>query len=246
MSFESLEDNFLKKANEPVKTDVQHDSFKKQTEKESDNKETYEDNLVKKQVIGGLAALFQETIKNSAEQKDGNQDSTVFVATDSIRYGDNFVDATNYVEAKDMPKFMPGDTYNESIKEPELEDGDVHFDQKHSSTNKYNDNLSIEPNVAKETDIHRQSSISKSVNAEQPYTDDEMLSKINEHNEKKLKQFSENTWNSSNVYTTGPQIDTDKVKTTTNNSEPFAESELTKEEYEKSIKTENTNSTNND
>lgn len=236
MSFESLEDNFMKKVNEPVKTDVQQTADMQKTAADSENKETYEDNLTKKQAIGGLAALFQETIKNSNADESSNSDTTVFISTDNIRYGDNFTDPTNYVDEKDIQKFMPGDTYNESIKEPDLDKGEVQFDQKHSPGNKYDDNLSIEPNVAKESDIHRQGSISKSVNADEPYSDEDMLNKIGEHNKKKQKQFSENTWSSDNAYTGTPQIDTNQVITQSTEDTSLGETELSEDEHTSSIR----------
>ncbi len=236
MTFDSLEDNFMKKINEPVKTDVQisADAQKKVAGADEENKETYEEKLVKKQVIGGLAALFQEKIKET--KQDEEESDTVFISTENIKYGDKFVDATNYVSEKDIQKFMPGDVYNDSIKEPQLESGQVEFDQRHSPVNKYDDNLSFEPKIASENDIAPTTSISRSVNAETPYSDEEIAEKLATHNEKKnKKQFSENTWSPVNSYNSGPQISDSQIQNKDDELKTFQETELSREEHEKQI-----------
>lgn len=240
MSFESLEDNFFKKVNEPVKTDVEMkaDAQKKLSETNAEDKETYEENLTKKQVIGGLAALFQEKIK---EKSDTGTDDTIFISTENLKYGDKFVDATNYVSERDIQKFMPGDVYNDSIKEPQLEPDQINFDQRHSPANKYDDKLSFEPQIASESDIGQNTSISRSVNADAPYSDDEIANKLAAHNDKKnKKQFSENIWSPNN---SGPNFG--EGKSEPSDSEVIQnETELTREEYERNLKELQDNSTN--
>lgn len=240
MSFESLEDNFIKKVNEPIKTDVQSNIDAQKNVKGSvEDKETYEENLTKKQVVGGLAALFQEKIKNSNDPDDSRNNDTVFISTENIRYGDQFKDATNYVDEKDIQKFLPGDVYNDSITEPDLNKGDVEIDQRHSPDNRYDDNLSFEPQIASEKDISPQSSISRSVNADAPYSEEEISNKLAEHTEKKQKkQFSENTWSPENSYKSGPQINTQNIADS--ESKPtFQETELSEEAYEANIRESN-------
>jgi hypothetical protein len=232
MSFESLEDNFMKKVNEPVKTDVQKNvDIQKKLSEPTDDKETYEDSLTKKQVLGGLAALFQEKIKE-ASGTETESDDTVFISTENLKYGDKFVDPTNYVSEKDIQKFMPGDVYNDSIKEPDLDEGSVEFDQRHSSLNRYDDNLTFEPSIASENDISPASSISKSVGSESPYSDKEIDDRLASHNEqKKKKQFSENTWSANKAYTVGPQIPEHQTKQDSDST--YVETEISKEEHEK-------------
>lgn len=235
MSFESLEDNFIKKVNEPVKTDVQHNiDMQKRKSESTEDKKTYEDTLTKQAVVGGLAALFQEKLKET-KHSDEDSESTIFIKSDNVNYGDNFKDATNYVSEDDIQTFMPGDVYNDSISEPDLNDGVVEVDQRHSPDNRYDDNLSVEPQVASENDISPRSSISRSVNADSPYSDEEISNKLAEHTKKKQKkQFAENTWNPENSYKTGPQVNTDDVIDMESNTS-FHETELSKEVYNADI-----------
>jgi hypothetical protein len=233
MSFDSLEDNFLKKANDTIKTDVQKEVEFNQKEVSGDEKITYEDDVKKNKVIGGLAALFQKTIKQAKEQENDDSDSTVYMSTDNVKYSDNFIDATNYVSEKDIQRFMPGDIYNDSIKEPELENGKVQIDQRHSPVNKYDDTLEFEPSIASEKDISPQSSISRSLDADTPLTDDDISKKIIEHNNK--KQFAENTWSPNNSYNSGPTF-TEGKSDSTDTDTVSHETELTQEEYERNLK----------
>ena len=242
MTFESLEDNFMKNIKDPVKTDAQQ-AFEnqKQTHEPADDKETYEDKLTKSAVVGGLAALFQETIKASRDVdtkgEDGDEDktsSTVFVSTENVKYGDQFQEPTNYVSEEDIQKFMPGDLYNDSIREPELEEGKVEFDQRHSSDNKYEQNLEFEPTIASEADISPQSSISKSVGADSPHQDESIMERVAEDRAKK-RAFSENTWKPGGEYNVGPTISDAHIQAPTDTTKTFQETELSREEHDASI-----------
>tara|TARA_B100000900_G_C20429649_1_gene654416 strand:- start:42 stop:803 length:762 start_codon:yes stop_codon:yes gene_type:complete len=236
MTFESLEDNFMKNIKEPVKTDAQQ-AFeqKKQASEQSADKETYEDKLNKKAVIGGLAALFQEKVKSLRKEENAEEsDSTVFISTENVKYGDQFQDATNYVSEEDIQQFLPGDVYNDSIKEPDLNEGKVEFDQRHTPGNKYAENLEFEPSIASESDISPQSSISRSIDADNPQEDEHIMEKVAEHRAKK-RAFQENTWKPGNEYNVGPQISDSQVQNKDNESTTFQETELSKEEHEKHI-----------
>jgi hypothetical protein len=239
MTFESLEDNFMKNIKDPVKTDAQR-AFEnqKQTSEQAADKETYEDKLTKSVVVGGLAALFQETLKASQESKDVEDEeetsSTVFVSTENVRYGDQFQEPTNYVSEEDIQKFMPGDSYNDTIKEPELEEGKVEFDQRHSPGNKYEQNLEFEPSIASDTDISPQSSISKSVGADNPHQDDHIMEKVAEHRAQK-RAFQENTWKPGGEYNVGPTISDAHIQPPAENTKTFQETELDREEHTASI-----------
>jgi len=222
MTFESLEDNFQKKVIQPLKTDVQN-SVEKEKQAE-DEKPTYEAS-VKKNTQTGLAALFQEKIKKSLESEQTTE--STFMSTDNSKYGDNFTDATNYIDEQDIQKYKPGDNYNDSIVEPDFDKTD--FTQRHSPSQKYDDNLQFEPQVASESDVQVRSSISNSVNADSPYSEEEIKNKIDEHNKKK-KQFSENTWTPTNSYNSGHNMPNSGLPN--NESKPtFEETELTEDDY---------------
>jgi hypothetical protein len=236
MTFESLEDNFMKNIKEPVKTDAQQ-AFeqKKQISEQNTDKETYEDKLTKKAVVGGLAALFQEKVKSSHEDENTDEsDSSVFISTENVKYGDQFQDATNYVSEEDIQKFIPGDVYNDSIKEPSLNEGKIEFDQRHNPVNKYAENLEFEPSIASDSDISPQSSISRSIDADSPREDEHIMERVAEHRAKK-RAFQENTWKPGNEYTAGPQINDSQIQINDSESKTFQESELSREEHEKHI-----------
>ena len=188
MSFESLEDSFIKKANEPIKTDVQSniDVEKKISTNEND-KETYEDKVVKKQVIGGLAALFQEKLQQTKDSDNSNE--SIFISTENIKYGDKFTDATNYIPDEDVQKYSPIDSYNDSVVEPQITEENSDIDQRHTPNNKYDDTLTFEPSIASEKDILPNSSISKSLNQDAPYSEDEISNKLPTTTSRKKSNF---------------------------------------------------------
>ena len=235
MTFESLEDNFMKNIKIPVKTDAQHTVEAKKEQSEGvGEKETYEDRLTKQISTGGLAALFQKTIDetNKTTNEITGQDTpepTMNTQVENIRYGDQFQDPTNYLTESDIQTYKSGDVYNDSIKEPDLVDGQVEYDQRHSPGNTYEEKIEFEPTIASADDISPQSSISKALNTENPQDTEQMFDAVGEERARK-RAFSEKTWSPNEEYSVGPSISDTHIQKNQTEHKTFKETELHEED----------------
>ena len=83
-SFESLEDNFLKKASDPVQTDFEKVQHQRHVQSDSGkpDEDKYENIIKKKDAKLGLAALLDQKIKQSKVDNQKNDESK---AEDGIR-----------------------------------------------------------------------------------------------------------------------------------------------------------------
>jgi hypothetical protein len=194
-TFESLEDSFIKKSSEGMGTDFdeaqrsQYEAEKARTNVE----ETYEETLKKKNVKSGLAAMFEEKLKNARESVETSandseeSDNTVTFTTNSVRYEDEVMIPQNEVSEEDIQRFYPHEKYNDVFISPD--NTPVKEDVRFAETNKYGDMLNqFEPRTAAAEDITEGRSVSSISAPGEPSmnpSEDEVLEHIKTHRQKK-------------------------------------------------------------
>ena len=194
-TFESLEDSFNEKAAQPISTDFDEIQKRKlaMSEKHAEGKETYEDTLRKKNIVSGLAAIFESRLKNATRAKEENSedqeaaaDDTLTFATSTIRYEDQITVPTPEVSEEDIQRFYPHEKYNDVHIEPT---NTIKEEPRHDTTNKYGDMLDqFEPRIASEDDINEGRSISSISAPQEPNrnpSEDEVLRHIETHRQNK-------------------------------------------------------------
>jgi hypothetical protein len=193
-TFESLEDSFNEKASQPVNTDFEEMQKRKlaMTEAQNAGKETYEDKLRKKNIVSGLAAMFEARLKNVSQDNEASDDDTngtVTFTTNTLRYEDQITLPQNEVSEEDIQRFYPHEKYNDVHIEPT---NTIKDDTRHDTENKYGDTLSqFEPRVASENDITEGRSISSLTTPGEPSMNpsaDEVMRHIDTHRQKKSER----------------------------------------------------------
>ena len=147
-SFENLEDNFQKKAQEPIKTDQQkmHEHNQMLADRVFEDKEKYEESLTTNPAIAGLAAIFQQRLEEVTKQghEKGDSEGSVTFTTDSVvRYGDQAITPENQVSDEDIQKFMPSVKYGETIQNPSNENTIKEDAGRHTEDAKYGDSFVV-------------------------------------------------------------------------------------------------------
>lgn len=197
-TFESLEDSFNEKASQPVNTDFEEMQKRKlaMSEEQTAGKETYEDKLRKKNIVSGLAAMFEARLKNiSQESQDSDEDNeaTITFPTNTLRYEDQITIPQNEVSEEDIQRFYPQEKYNDVHIEPT---NSIKDEARHDTENKYGDMLNqFEPRVASEDDISEGRSISSLASPGEPSTNpsaDEVGQHIEAHRQKKSERVVSN------------------------------------------------------
>lgn len=192
-SFESLEDNFLKKASDPVQTDFEKVQHQRHVQSDSGkpDEDKYENIIKKKDAKLGLAALLDQKIKQSKVDNQKNdeskaEDNTVFLSSSMLRYEDAVAIPQNEVSEDDIQKFYPHEKYNDAFTSPEntIKDG-----ARFEGGNRYGDMLqAFEPKTASADDISGNRSVSSiSAPGEPPMnpTDEDVFRHIEEHRQQK-------------------------------------------------------------
>ena len=138
-TFESLEDSFDEKASKSINTDFEEIQKRKLAAADEQNagRDTYEDSLRKKNIVSGLAAIFEAQLKNVSRGErasDDDNDETLSFATDTVRYEDQITIPNNEVSEEDIQRFYPHEKYNDVNVEP----SNVIIDEgRHDPVNKY-------------------------------------------------------------------------------------------------------------
>jgi hypothetical protein len=157
-SFENLEDNFQKKAQDPIKTDQQkmHEHNQMLADRVFEDKAKYEESITNSPVVAGLAAMFQQRLEEVTNQghEDGDSDGTVTFATDNmVRYGDETGVPENQVSEEDIQRFMPGDRYGETVTDATNNNTIREDAGRHNEGTKYGDGFVVEHHTASVRDI---------------------------------------------------------------------------------------------
>tara|TARA_A100001037_G_scaffold290243_1_gene302867 strand:+ start:32922 stop:33668 length:747 start_codon:yes stop_codon:yes gene_type:complete len=193
-TFESLEDSFLKKSSEQITTDFQASEKHRQEAlaNQTRDEDKYENIIKKKNVKMGLAAMLEQKIKSSREvasntdQDAGEEDTTVFFSTESVRYEDVVAIPQTEVSEEDIQRFYPHEKYTDVYSAPETA---IKDDVRFEDGNKYGDMLqNFEPNTATADDIPDGRSVSSISAPGEPSMNpdkDEVLHHIHQHNLKK-------------------------------------------------------------
>jgi hypothetical protein len=157
-SFENLEDNFQKKAQDPIKTDQQkmHEHNQMLADRVFEDKEKYEESITNTSAVAGLAAIFQQRLEAVTNQghEDGDSEGTVqFTTDDVIRYEDQVGLEENQVSDEDIQRFMPSSKYGEAIKDASNENTVTDDAGRHSEDAKYGDSFVVEHHTASIRDV---------------------------------------------------------------------------------------------
>ena len=157
-NFENLEDNFQKKAQEPIKTDQQkmHEHNQMLADRVFEEKEKYEESITNNPAVAGLAAMFQQRLEAVTKQghEDGDSEGTVTFTTDAVvRYEDQVGLEENQVSDEDIQKFMPSSKYGETI--TGVTDGNTISEDagRHTEASKYGDSFVVEHHTASIRDV---------------------------------------------------------------------------------------------
>lgn len=198
-TFESLEDSFNEKASQPINTDFEEMQKRKlaMSEEQAAGKETYEDKLRKKNIVSGLAAMFEARLKNASQntqESDEDNEGTVTFSTNTLRYEDQITIPQNEVSEEDIQRFYPHEKYNDVHIEPT---NTIKEEARHNTENKYGDMLNqFEPKVASEDDITEGRSISSMTAPGEPSMNpstDEVMRHIDAHRQKKSERVISET-----------------------------------------------------
>ena len=196
-NFENLEDNFQKKAQEPIKTDQQkmHEHNQMLADRVFEDKEKYEESITNNPAVAGLAAIFQQRLEAVTQHghEDGDSEDTVTFTTDKVvRYEDQVGLEENQVSDEDIQRFMPSSKYGESIKN--TTDATTISDDagRHSEDSKYGDSFVVEHHTASVRDINPKNRpiAERGLDGKSPdrTTDDEIAQHIAEHRKNKAQK----------------------------------------------------------
>lgn len=195
-NFENLEDNFQKKAQEPIKTDQQkmHEHNQQLSDRVYEDKPKYEESITKNPAVSGLAAMFQQRLEEVTRQghEDGDSEGTVTFTTDSVvRYGDQAGIPENEVSEEDIQRFMPSAKYGETIQEATNTNTIKEDAGRHTEDAKYGDSFVVEHHTASVRDVApKNKPIATSGmydNSPDRTPDDEIAQHIADHRRNKIK-----------------------------------------------------------
>jgi hypothetical protein len=200
-SFENLEDNFQKKAQEPIKTDQQkmHEHNQSLADRVFEDKPKYEESITNSTAVAGLAAMFQQRLEEVTKQghEDGDSEGTVTFTTDEVvRYGDQVGLEENQVSDEDIQRFMPNAKYGETITAATDKNTIKDDEGRHDESSKYGDSFVVEHHTASIRDVSPKNRpiAERGLEGSSPdrTTDDEIAQHLADHRKNKT-QKSETT-----------------------------------------------------
>lgn len=224
-SFENLEDNFQKKAQEPIKTDQQkmHEHNQMLSDRVFEEKEKYEETLTQNSAVAGLAAMFQQRLEEVAKQgpEDGDSEGTVtFTTGNVVRYGDQTVTPENQVSEEDIQRFMPSIKYGETITGASDKNTIMEDAGRHTDATKYGDSFTVEHHTASVRDVSPKNRpiAEKGLEGRSPdrTTDDQIAQHLAEHRKKKTQESEINVDDQEKVATTESTTEDPGTDQTTN------------------------------
>ena len=200
-SFENLEDNFQKKAQEPIKTDQQkmHEHNQMLADRVFEDKPKYEESITNSSAVAGLAAMFQQRLEEVTKQghEDGDTEGTVTFTTDEVvRYEDQVGLEENQVSDEDIQRFMPNAKYGETITTATDKNTIKDDEGRHDENSKYGDSFIVEHHTASIRDVNPKNRpiAEKGLERKSPdrTTDDEIARHLADHRKNKAQKAETN------------------------------------------------------